>query len=145
MTQEKWHARHHGKKWPFMAPGGPLWCESSKREIPCPHLPCRWRSRLVPTRAFGTLRSNGHIVETGDLRLSVRYHCGEPLLQDSYCAPVYYSPGFQRVPEPFASSVVPCLMVDEWLYDRCPGNLAATVRFRAGVVQSITYGARATP
>ena len=92
-----------------------------------------------------TLRSNGHIVETGDLRLSVRYHCGEPLLQDSYCAPVYYSPGFQRVPEPFASSVVPCLMVDEWLYDRCPGNLAATVRFRAGVVQSITYGARATP
>jgi len=92
-----------------------------------------------------TLRCNGHIVETGDSRLSVRYYCGEPLLQDSYCAPVYYSPGFQLVPEPFASLVVPCLMVDEWLYDRGPGNLAATVRFRAGVVQSITYGARATP
>ena len=39
-----------------------------------------------------TLRCNGHIVEVGDSRLSVRYLCGEPLLQDSYCAPVYYSP-----------------------------------------------------
>lgn len=92
-----------------------------------------------------TLRCNGHIVETGDSRLSVRYHCGEPLLQDSDCAPVYYSPGFQLVPEPFARSVVPCLVVDEWLYDRGPGNLVATVRFRAGVVLSITYGARAAP
>ena len=92
-----------------------------------------------------TLRCNGHIVETGDARLSVRYHCGEPLLHDSYCAPVYYAPGLQRVPEPFASSVVPCLVVDEWLYDRGPGHLAVTVRFQAGVVQSITYGPRATP
>lgn len=92
-----------------------------------------------------TLRCNGHIVETGDSRLSVRQHCGEPVLQDSYCAPVYYSPGLQVVPEPFASSVVPCLVVDEWLYDRGPGNLAATVRFRAGAVLSISYGARARP
>jgi hypothetical protein len=59
------------------------------------------------------------------------------------CAPVYYAPGLQQVPEPFASSVVPCLVVEEWLYDRGPGSLAATVRFRSGVVQSITYGARA--
>ncbi|MDB5743175.1 MAG: hypothetical protein JWR68_1490 [Polaromonas sp.] len=92
-----------------------------------------------------TLRCNGHTLETGDARVSVRYHCGEPLLQGAYCAPVYYAPGLQRVPEPFASSLVPCLVVEEWLYDRGPGNLAATVRFQAGVVQSITYGARVTP
>ncbi len=92
-----------------------------------------------------TLRCNGHIVETGDSRLSVRYHCGEPLLQDFFCEPVYYSPGYQLVPEPFAISLLPCLVVEEWLYDRGPGNLAATVRFRAGVVRSITYGARARP
>ena len=49
----------------------------------------------LPARSE-TLRCNGHIVETGDSRLSVRYHCGEPLLQDSYCAPVYYAPGLQR-------------------------------------------------
>lgn len=91
-----------------------------------------------------TLRCNGHSVEVGDSRLSVRYYCGEPLLADSYCATVYYYPGLQPVPEPFASTVVPCLVVDEWLYERGPGSLAATVRFRAGVVLSITYGARAT-
>ena len=28
-----------------------------------------------------TLRCNSHIVETGDPRVSVRYDCGEPLLQ----------------------------------------------------------------
>ena len=99
---------------------------------------------LSPVQAE-TLRCNGHIVEAGDSRLSVRRYCGEPLLQDSYCAPVYYQPGFQPVPEPFASTVVPCLMVDEWLYERGPGNLSATVRLRAGTVLSITYGARTTP
>ena len=31
--------------------------------------------------------------------------------------------------------------IEEWLYDRGPGNLMATVRFRGGVVQSIRYGA----
>jgi hypothetical protein len=30
--------------------------------------------------------------------------------------------------------------VDEWLYDRGPGNLMVTVRFRGGAVQAIEYG-----
>jgi hypothetical protein len=92
-----------------------------------------------------TLRCNGHSIEIGDSRQSVRYHCGEPLLKDSFCAQVYYYPGFQLVPEPFASTIVPCQEIEEWLYDRGPGNLVATVRFRAGVVQSITYDAHASP
>lgn len=92
-----------------------------------------------------TLRCNGHIIETGDSGLSVLRHCGQPLLQDTYCAPVYYSPGLQPVPEPFARAVVPCLIVDEWLFDRGPGNLVATVRLRAGMVQSIAYSARTIP
>lgn len=44
------------------------------------------------------------------------------------------------MPEPFASAIVPCQRIEEWLYDRGTGNLMATVRFRSGVVQSITYG-----
>ena len=44
------------------------------------------------------------------------------------------------VPEPFASAVVPCQQIEDWLYDRGTGNLLATVRFRWNVVQSITYG-----
>ena len=93
----------------------------------------------IPVRAE-SLRCNGSIASEGESRLSVLYKCGQPLLRDAYCAPVFYSSTFQPVPEPFASTYVPCLPVEEWLYERGPGNLVATVRFRAGVVQSITYG-----
>jgi len=87
-----------------------------------------------------SLRCNGHSAAEGDSRLSVLYKCGQPLLKDSYCAPVYYADTFQPVPEPFAAAVVPCQHTEEWLYDRGPGHLMAKVRFRSGVVQSITYG-----
>ena len=87
-----------------------------------------------------SLRCSGGISDVGDTRLAVLYRCGEPLLKDSYCAPVFYQGSLQPVPEPFASWAVPCLVVDEWVYDRGPGNLMATVRFRSGVVQSIRFG-----
>lgn len=90
-----------------------------------------------------SLRCNGHSASEGDSRLSVLYKCGQPLAKDNYCASLYYGQTLQLVPDPFASLVLPCQQVEEWLYDRGPGNLMATVRFRAGVVQSITY--RRTP
>jgi len=95
----------------------------------------------LPTPASAeSLRCNGQSVSEGDTRLALRYKCGEPLLADTYCAPVFYAPTFQPVPEPFASIVVPCQLVEEWLYDRGPGNLLAVVRIRSGVVQTIQYG-----
>ena len=87
-----------------------------------------------------SLRCNGRSAGEGDSRLSVLYKCGQPLLRDSYCAPVYYTQTLQPVPEPVAAIFVPCQQVEEWLYDRGPGNLMATVRFRSGIVQSIRYG-----
>jgi len=87
-----------------------------------------------------SLRCSGGIAGEGDSRLSLVYKCGQPLLKETYCAPVYYGSSLYPVPEPFASAYVPCQQTDEWLYDRGPGNLVATVRFRSGVVQSITYG-----
>jgi uncharacterized protein DUF2845 len=87
-----------------------------------------------------SLRCVGGIAGEGDSRLSVVYKCGQPILKESFCAPVYFSQSLHLVPEPFASAYVPCQQTDEWLYDRGPGNLVATVRFRSGVVQSITYG-----
>jgi hypothetical protein len=94
----------------------------------------------APAARAESLRCYGHIVSEGDSRLALLYKCGQPLLADTFCAPVYYAPTYQIVPEPFASMVVPCQQVEEWLYDRGPGNLMATVRIRSGVVQSITYG-----
>lgn len=93
----------------------------------------------APLRAE-SLRCSGGLVEVGDSRLSVFYKCGEPLLRDAYCAPIYlgppYEPGWPLPPV----LGLPCVLVEEWLYDRGPGFLIATVRFQYGVVQSIRYG-----
>jgi hypothetical protein len=95
--------------------------------------------QCVPASAE-SLRCAGGIAAEGDSRLSVVYKCGQPLLKDSYCPPVYYGQALQPVSEPFASAYVPCQQTEEWLYERGPGNLVATVRLRSGVVQSIAYG-----
>jgi hypothetical protein len=87
-----------------------------------------------------SLRCYGAIADVGDSRIAVLYKCGPPLLRDSYCAPVFYPGGVYPVPEPYASLIAPCLATEDWVYDRGPGNLVATVRFRFGVVQSIHYG-----
>ena len=94
----------------------------------------------APAVSAETLRCNGASAAEGDSKLSVRYKCGPPLLAEAFCAPVFYSGSLYPVPEPWASVAVPCQPVEEWLYDRGPGNLMATVRFRSGVVQSIRYG-----
>ena len=86
-----------------------------------------------------TLRCNGSVY-VGDSKLSVFYKCGQPLLADSHCAPVYAANSLVPLPQPYASYAVPCQIVESWLYDRGPGYLVATVRFRDGMMQSITYG-----
>ena len=96
---------------------------------------------LLPAQTQAeSLRCSGGIVGEGDSKLSLVFKCGPPLIGDSYCAPVYYGGTLHAVPPPFAGAYVPCLQTDEWLYDRGPGNLMATVRLRAGSVQSIRYG-----
>lgn len=87
-----------------------------------------------------SLRCNGASAAEGDSRLSVYYKCGQPLLADSFCAPVVYQGTLYPLPASIAGAAVPCQLVEEWLYDRGPGNLMATVRFRDGKVQSIRYG-----
>ena len=88
-------------------------------------------------------------VETGrsrpsrELLLHLAEHLDVPLRErNALLLAAGYAPVYQQtlnpVPEPFASAFVPCQPVEEWLYERGPGNLTATVRFRAGVVQSIS-------
>ena len=124
--------------------------------------PLRDRCPLAPSHAIGalligvatlsgrpaqaeTLRCNGQFAEVGDSRVALLYKCGEPTLRDSFCAPVYQvgaqRPGAwpQPLPAPIAQAILPCVAVDEWLYDRGPGNLVATVRLQSGVIQSIRY------
>lgn len=92
-----------------------------------------------------SLRCNGQSADIGDSRVSLLYKCGEPLLRDSFCAPVYVAgatpPGQlpKPLPAPLALAAAGCVVVDEWLYDRGPGHLMATVRLQSGVIQSIRY------
>ena len=87
-----------------------------------------------------SLRCQNGIAAEGDSRVSVVYKCGQPVLRDNYCAPVYYSGSPHTVPDPIASLYVPCIYTEEWLYERGPGEFVAVVRIRGGRVQSITYG-----
>ncbi|WKB53178.1 DUF2845 domain-containing protein [Eleftheria terrae] len=89
-----------------------------------------------------SLRCNGYSSEVGDSKLAVLQKCGEPLLRDSYCKPVRRTPEVPPVPGTTIVTVLPCEQVDEWLYDRGPGNLNATVRFESGRVTAIEYGRR---
>lgn len=86
-----------------------------------------------------TLRCDGGLVSEGDSRVSLLYKCGEPLLKDSFCAPVVYASTLEPVPTGVATAVLPCQPMEEWLYDRGAGNLMAKVRLRAGVIQAILY------
>ena len=98
---------------------------------------------LVPvpgTANAESLRCSGGIAAEGDSRLSVVYKCGQPQLVDAFCAPVVHGGTPWVVPPAYAGLVVPCQATEQWLYERGEGNLVATVRFRGGTVQSISYG-----
>jgi len=126
---------------PFTVSNLPNWVPMVSVKIPAPLLAIALVAAPLPQVAQAeSLRCNGNITSEGDSRLSVLYKCGQPVLVDTFCAPVFYAPSLAPVPQPFASVVVPCQQVEEWLYDRGPGNLMATVRIKSGVVQSITYG-----
>ena len=95
----------------------------------------------LPTSALAeSLRCQNGIASEGDSRIALVYKCGQPLLRDNYCAPVYYTGSVYTVPDPIAGLYVPCVYTEEWLYERGPGELVAVIRMRGGKVQSITYG-----
>ena len=109
----------------------------------CRLLRCALATALAaaaPAARAESLRCSGGIAAEGDSRLALLHKCGPPLLSDASCAPVVYAPTLNPVPEPYASAFVPCQLTEDWLYDRGPGNLMATVRLRGGSVLSIVYG-----
>lgn len=79
-------------------------------------------------------------VREGDAKVWLLRHCGQPNVSDNYCARVLPPP----VPIPNGNGAlyqpVTCVMTDEWLYDRGPGNLVAVVRMREGKIISIRFG-----
>lgn len=103
---------------------------------------CGLALAAAPAAWAESLRCNGQIIEVGDPRLTVMQKCGEPLLKDSYCRAVEVMPPPGAGRTPWYAGDMPCRVVDEWLYDRGPGNLMATVRFESGRIQAIVYSQR---
>lgn len=89
-----------------------------------------------------SLRCNGEIASAGESRLSLLRKCGEPMARDSFCKPVEVMVRGNPWPVVLPPHLAPCQIVDEWLYDRGPGNLYATVRFENGVIHSVRYEGR---
>lgn len=98
-----------------------------------------------------SLQCSGGSVGEGESLLNLSQRCGPPAAQASRCEPVVMPPqvpvaaqgGMPNWSQPiviYNNAPAPCVQIDEWLYDRGPGNLPATVRMRSGVVQSIHYG-----
>ena len=110
-----------------------------RRAALCATLLAGWLGVAAPAQAE-SLRCPGGIVGEGDSRLSLLHKCGPPLLADHHCAPLFDARSGRAVPEPWAGAIAGCQLVEELLYDRGSGNLMATVRVRAGVVQAIVYG-----
>ena len=94
----------------------------------------------APPAQAQSMKCSGGIVSEGDSRLSLVYKCGEPMLRDAYCPAVYYPGTVHVVPDAVAAAYVPCIPTEEWLYDRGPGSLMATVRMRGGRIAAITFG-----
>lgn len=87
-----------------------------------------------------SLRCNGSTASIGDSKLAVLQACGEPATTDAYCEDVYVSGSPYKLHHPLPGAYIACKQIEEWLYDRGPGNLIATVRFKSGKIQSIRYG-----
>ena len=83
------------------------------------------------------LRCNDTSVNEGDAKLWLIRACGQPTMSDAYCASLV-QPVAVRHGRPQYQAV--CVMTEEWLYDRGPGNLLAVVRIREGRIISIRYG-----
>jgi len=83
------------------------------------------------------LRCNDTSVAEGDSKVWLIRACGQPAVSDSYCAKAAQP---ARTPYGTPTYPPPCVLTEEWLYDRGPGNLVAVVRIREGKIISIRYG-----
>jgi hypothetical protein len=83
------------------------------------------------------LRCNDTSVHEGDAKVWLLRACGQPTVSDAYCARLAQPVPAQYGYPPYQA---PCVMTEEWLYDRGPGNLMAVVRIREGRIVSIRYG-----
>lgn len=85
--------------------------------------------------------ANG-IVDEGDSKATVSSKCGEPVLQDSFCA-AEDLPARRGDEKPaVTANVSPCVNIDHWTFNPGKGKFLTTLRFEDGNLVSIEQGDR---
>ncbi|MFN6997249.1 MAG: DUF2845 domain-containing protein [Aquincola tertiaricarbonis] len=92
-----------------------------------------------------SLRCNGQLVNPGDTKYSVVRKCGEPAFREAVCVSrelfVWTLPAVPgQVLQPLITPQ--CVPMEEWTYDRGPGQFLGIVRFRNATVESMRDGER---
>jgi len=94
------------------------------------------------TGAHAGLRCDGDIADIGDPKASVLMKCGQPFFTEAFCKPPheFFVPVVSD--EGTTINVLPCVPVEEWTYNPGSGQFMTIMRFEAGTMTSIRYGAR---
>lgn len=99
----------------------------------------------APGAGAQSLRCNGQLVNPGDTKYSVVRKCGEPAFREAVCVSrelfVWTLPAVPgQVLQPLVTPQ--CVPMEEWTYDRGPGQFLGIVRFRNATVESMRDGER---
>lgn len=96
-------------------------------------------------QASPSLRCNGQLVGKGESPLVLLHKCGEPVWRQPVCVPMLQL-GWIVLPYrqdgPGAVLANQCVPMEEWTYDRGPGNFLGIVRLHNGAIESVRDGAR---
>jgi hypothetical protein len=100
----------------------------------------------VPQAAASqAMRCNGQLVGKGESPLVLLHKCGEPALRLPVCVPMLQLGWIvlpQRQDGPGAVLANQCVPMEEWTYDRGPGNFLGIVRLYNGAIESVRDGGR---
>ncbi|WP_082525025.1 DUF2845 domain-containing protein [Pseudorhodoferax sp. Leaf274] len=96
-------------------------------------------------QASPSMRCNGHLVGKGESPVALLHKCGEPVYRQPVCVPMLQL-GWIVTPYrgdgPGAVLANQCVPMEEWTYDRGPGNFLGIVRLYNGAIESVRDGAR---
>ncbi|GHC96348.1 hypothetical protein GCM10007320_50160 [Pseudorhodoferax aquiterrae] len=96
-------------------------------------------------RASQSMRCNGELVGKGESPLVLLHKCGEPVYRQPVCVPMLQLGWIvlpYRLDGPGAVLANQCVPMEEWTYDRGPGNFLGVVRLYNGAIESVRDGAR---
>ncbi len=94
-----------------------------------------------------SLRCGGQLAQVGDTKAEIIEKCGEPIMTDTYCAPLVAANQIQGIQNGNNNiqnniAISTCENVDIWTYKPGSGKFITNLYFSNGQLQVIRYGDR---